>query len=327
MTKYSLSLFLMLAVLLQGCGDRIAIGEEPFKNILNPSSEYIAIFGDIQNYTSSNSDIKYYCTSVEWLLSNLRHGQHINCVLHTGDITWTNSPSSWKLFERETSALAKETLYLSAIGDHDYTWHDKIYISDRSDTHFNEYMCFPGTKSKLVAQFESNHFENVIVENQIWGERYDIISLEFGPREEVVAWANEYVSSHPDVKFILLNHEYLEAGGGIRTTNLKCVARIRNSSYTKPAQLWSRLIKDNDNIVCVICGHVGGLYALTLMENAFGREVPQIEHNIQGSAYRYDNWLMLWEFPQVGDSVSIVNTGSGVFYKDSRSLFTFRYRY
>ena len=71
------------------------------------------------------------------------------------------------------------------------------------------------------------------------------------------------------------------------------------------------------------------LYALTLSKNDFGRQVPQIEHNIQSSSYRYDNWLMLWEFPKDSDyaSVKIVNTVSGELYQGKEELFTFKYRY
>ncbi len=319
---------LMILAMAVACGDQITIDySRPLPDV-ERTSEYMAVFGDIQ-YLTMPTTIAFYKTQVEWLERNIDLGAKINCVLHTGDITETNDPISWALWHGETETLAKKTLYMSAIGDHDYTWHDKVYISDRSDTHFNEYMDFPRTLSKVVASFEPGHMENVVVENVVRGQRLYLLCLEFGPRNEVVEWANEYVSSHKDVKFILVNHEYLESGGGIRTQGLKCVARIRKSSFNTPTQLWDRLIKGNDNIVCVLCGHVSSLYALTLTKNDFGREVPQIEHNIQSSSYRFDNWLMLWEFPAVGDSasVSIVNTATGDYYSDTKSLFKFRYKY
>ena len=80
--------------------------------------------------------------------------------------------------------------------------------------------------------------------------------------------------------------------------------------------------------MCVLCGHVGGLYALTIDTNDFGHDVPQIHHNIQSPDYRYDNWLMLWEFPAESDSVnvSIYNTRTGKYYNNHDVLFKFRYR-
>ena len=322
-------LYLFVILLFCQCCTKTIEDDIIYPSIVEPNeSEYIAIFGDIQ-YCTNSKYIGIYQASINAILNSLNNGARINCVLHTGDVTQDNNPESWKLYYNATRLLADKTLYVSAIGDHDYTWHDDIRITDRNDTHFSEYVSFPKTISKIVAQFETNHMENVVIENKIHGERYDILCLEFGPRKEVVEWANQYVSSHPEVMFILLNHEYLEKGGGRRITGLKCVTRIRNSSYTTPDELWNQLVRRNNNIVCVLCGHVAGLYAVTFEKNDFDRVVPQIQYNIQGPDYRYDNWLMLWEFPNDGDStsVSIVNTKTLNFFSDSKSLFKFRYRY
>lgn len=289
-------------------------------------TEYIAIFGDIQYYTNSVY-IPIYQHTVDWILEQSRKGKRINCVLHTGDITQSNNINQWDCFHRATRELATHIPYFSMIGDHDYKW-DGALINSRDSTHFNEYLDFPLTRSKVVAYYEEGKMENVIIENQVHGQRYDLLLLEFGPREEVVAWADSYVKEHSDHHFILMNHEYLEEGGDRRTKALKCARRLRNTTYTTPEQLWKNLVKCNDNILCVLCGHVGGLYALTVDLNDFGREVPQIQHNIQGSAYRYDNWLMLWEFPAYSDSanVKIYNTMTGQYFNDKEILFKFKYR-
>ena len=213
------------------------------------------------------------------------------------------------------------------IGDHDYTWEDGIHIDNRNSTLFNDYIKFPLTTNKIVAWFEEGRMENIVVENTIHGQRLDFLILEFGPRDEVVAWVNSYVKAHPDHHFILMTHEYLEKGGGRRTDNLKSANRLRNTTYSTPDELWHNLIKCNDNIRLVLCGHVGGLFALTLDTNVFGREIPQIQHNIQSPDYRYDNWLMLWQFPIESDSanVCIYNTNTGQYYNDQTCLFKFSY--
>lgn len=289
-------------------------------------TEYIAIFGDIQ-YLTNSANISTYQHSVDWILNQARTGTRISCVLHTGDITQSNNIAQWNYFYDATKELAMEVPYFSMIGDHDYKW-DGVLINSRDSTHFNEYLDFPLTCSKVVAYYEEGKMENVVIENQIHGQRFNFLILEFGPREEVVAWADSYVKAHPGQRFILMNHEYLEKGGGRRTNGLKCSARLRNTTYTTPEQLWNNLIKCNDNILCVLCGHVGSLYALTIDTNDFGREVPQIQHNIQGTAYRYDNWLMLWEFPANSDSVNvkIYNTMTGQYFNNQEILFRFKYR-
>lgn len=300
---------------------------EPFEEE-NPESEYIAIFGDIQYYTNKTY-IGLYKHSVDWILAQYKRGTNIACVLHAGDVTQKNEISSWSLFNSATSELANNILYVSMIGDHDYSW-DGQFIKDRDLTHFSGFVNYQKTLTCVEAMYEPGRMENIVVRNTIHGERYDILVLEFGPRPEVVVWANQWVSSHPDIKYILMNHEYLEAGGGRRTEGLKCAARLRKcSTFLTPDQLWDSLVKIHNNILCVLCGHVGGLYAVTFEKNNFGRDVPQIQHNIQSAAHRYDNWLMLWDFPAYSDSanVFIYNTKDGQYYHGQSSLFTFKYQY
>ena len=330
MRRLCLLLLCIVSVLFASCQkDWIEIDvESAIEDFEIEGTEYIAVFGDIQYYTTPTY-IALYQYSVDWLLKQKADGMNIKCVLHTGDICHqTNARSCWDCFQGAMSVLSKEIPYYSMIGDHDYLWYDDTHIDGRNDTHFNEYIQFPLSAQNVIARFEAGHMENVVVKNIIQGKRLDLLILEFGPREEVVSWANEYVRSHPDVNYVLMTHEYLEKGGGRRTVGLKSAARLQNTSYTTPDHLWERLIKCNDNIRLVLCGHVGGLYALTVDTNDFGREIPQIQHNIQSPNYRYDNWLMLWEFPAESDSanVSIYNTRTRKYYNNQEVLFKFHYR-
>lgn len=290
--------------------------------------EYIAVFGDIQYYTDDDNKIVQYQNTIDWINEQARTGVIFDCVLHTGDITNSNSSSSYLRFHKATSSLCSSIPYFSPIGDHDYQWGENGIINDRNNTLFSNYIDFPSTTERIIAYFEEGKMENVVYKNEIQGKRIDIMCLEFGPRKEVVEWANTYLKDHSNTKFILLNHEYLESGGEIRTRNLKCVSRLRNTTYIKPKELWDKLIFPNDNVLFVLCGHVGSLYAVTFTENETGRRVPQIEHNIQGTNYRYDNWLMLLEFPEnsMQANVGIVNARTGQFYNDTTYLFSFQYR-
>lgn len=324
--KYLLAFWLSF-VILCSCTDESELISQNTVNI-NRESEYIYVFGDIQYHTNGGL-IDNYVNSLQWILNKYSTGNKVKAVLQTGDLTHNNLERQWISFRDNTSELAQVIPYIPAIGDHDYKWYEGVYIDDRNDTHFNEYVGFDKLKSHVVAQFEEGRYENIVVENEINGEKIYIITLEFGPRPEVVEWANSYIKSHQDIKFILINHEYLKAGGGISTSKLKCKNRIRKSKYLTPEKLWNQLIKVNDNILCVLCGHVSSLYAITYSINDYGRKVPQIQHNIQVDKYRKDYWLMQWEFPRNSDSasVSIVNTRDNCYYADSLSLFKFRYRY
>ena len=296
------------------------------QSVLNPTSEYIAVFGDIQCLTVNKSTVSIYKHSLEWIEEQVNQGINIKAVLHTGDVTGSNGEDRWNLFYNATQEFALKIPFFTAIGDHDYTWTGQL-ISDRFDTRFNDYVNFPLSVSKIVDYFEEGRMENIIVENYIHGQPYYFLILEFGPRPEVIDWARMYVGNHSWINFILLNHEYLESRGGLRTTNLKCKARLRNTTYLTPTEVWEQLVYPYDNITCVLCGHVASLYALTYGTNSSYREVPQIQHNIQEEPYRYDNWLMLWEFPIESDSanVFIYNTKTEKYYNNKKILFKFKY--
>lgn len=307
---------------------------EDLKDIPNPyehkvSSQFIAVFGDIQYYTNANS-IKIFKNTLKWI-EEVKDKINIISVLHTGDITNSNNrdQEEWKYF---ADAMRDFSLpFISNIGNHDYEWDKSGKINDRNNTLFNEYTKLSLVTTNIEAAFETGKMENIVIRNDIHGCRYDLLLLEFGPRKEVVAWAKEWVENHPNIKYILMTHEYLEQGGGRRVSGLTSVAQFRNTNttYTTPEQLWNQIIKCNDNIVCALCGHVGGLYAVTFDKNDYGRDVCQIQHNIQSPTYRDDNWLMMWEFPANSDeaNVSIVNTKTGKLYDTKEKLFTFRYRY
>lgn len=320
----------IVITLVASCTDDLEIHLSTQRNTkreYRDSSQYIAVFGDIQYYTNS-VDIHLFKSSLDWIM-HAKDTIDILAVLHTGDITQSNDVLyEWPHFDKAILDLSETLPFISIIGDHDYSWY-KTFIVNRNDTHFSSHVRFPIVKNRIEASFEKNRMENIVVRNEIHGERIDFLLLEFGPRKEVVEWANEWVSSHPNIKFILMNHEYLEKGGGRRVKGLKCVSRLRNTTYTTPDELWDKLIKCNDNILCVLCGHVGGLYAVTRETNDFGREVCQIQHNIQGPDYRFDNWLMMWKFPKDGEEAiaSIINTKSGEKFNDIDTLFTFKYRY
>ena len=291
------------------------------------TSDYIAVLGDIQYLTNSRY-IDIYRHSLDWIRNKSENNWRFVFILHTGDITMSNELSQWRLFFEATNPIAQKIPFISMIGDHDYTWEDGIHIENRYSTHFNDFVQFQQSKELVVAWFEEGRMENIVVKNEIHGQRLDFLILEFGPRNEVVEWADSYVKAHPEQLFIVMTHEYLERGGGRRTQKLKMVSRLLNTTYTLPENLWKGLIKTNDNIRAVLCGHVGGLYAVTIDTNDYGRDIPQIQHNIQSSDYRYDNWLMLWEFPADKDSanVSIYNTKTGKYYNDRECLFKFKYR-
>lgn len=294
---------------------------------LNYESSYIVVLGDIQEYTSHVSNLPYYQNSMNWIWSQKHYGKDIKCILHVGDITGNNIISQWKIFYDYTAPVAEDVLYVTCVGNHDYDWYDnKIY--DRASTHINEYAKFSLTDAYILEYFEYGKIENAVVANTINGERYDIIVLEFGPRDEVIEWANDYIKAHSDRKYILMTHEFLANSGERISSNSYAERQFVGTTWNSPENVWQKLIKDNDNIVCVLCGH-NGFVARQFSENSAGRAVPQILFNLQYQNNGGDGWIQLWEFPYGEDcvNVSVYNTIRREYHPDPSLSFKFRYKY
>lgn len=289
--------------------------------VLNCNSKYIAVFGDIQAYFSWYNNIPFYRAALEWIAN---HSDRIAFSLHTGDITNYNSVPEWEDFYAATEPYISIVPFYSCIGNHDYYCNASNPWIYRDSTRFSNYVGFPSTVSHIVSYFESGKYENVVVRENLDGEVVNLLLLEMEPRTPVVKWANEYVKTHADENFILVNHRYMSA-------NAK---RYRNLNYmtdtvSKPGQyVWENLVYNNDNIRCVLCGHVGSRTRVLYSTNSQGRTVPQIEFNIQHEPHGGNGLIQLWEFPKDDDNVYIrtFNAYQHEYVTDSITEYQFKYR-
>lgn len=300
--------------------------DDPF---VNENSEYIIVLGDIQEYTNEEAYYPYFQATMEWIWNKIKEGKNIKCVLQTGDITWTNQHYQYNIFYKYTYPVALEIPYISCPGNHDYSYSNG-YIKNRYSTLFSQYTSFEKVNQLIVDRFEEGRMENIIVKNEINGERIDIVSLEYGARTEVIEWAKQHIRNNPGIRYIILTHEFLTSKGKIiqDQDSYAYIDLARGeSTYSGPVYIWNNLIKDNNNIVCVLCGH-HGFSAHLFTKNSFGREVPQILFNLQYQDYGGDGWVQLWEFPKDSDfaNVNTYNTITREYHPDSNHSFKFKYK-
>lgn len=300
--------------------------DDPF---VNENSEYIIVLGDIQEYTNEEAYYPYFQATMEWIWNKIKEGKNIKCVLQTGDITWTNQHYQYNIFYKYTYPVALEIPYISCPGNHDYSYSNG-YIKNRYSTLFSQYTSFEKVNQLIVDRFEEGRMENIIVKNEINGERIDIVSLEYGARTEVIEWAKQHIRNNPGIRYIILTHEFLTSKGRIiqDQDSYAYIDLARGeSTYSGPVYIWNNLIKDNNNIVCVLCGH-HGFSAHLFTENSFGREIPQILFNLQYQDNGGDGWVQLWEFPKDSDFVNVntYNTITREYHPDSNHSFKFKYK-
>lgn len=321
---------LLISVFLISCTKDLPYLNTP-DPVLKDDAEYIVVIGDIQEYTHDKDKLKYYKATINWIYSQIVNGKKIKCVLQTGDLTNNNMDWQYNAFYHSSSDLFELVPLVACTGNHDYSYDTKDYkIFDRKSTLFSDYTKFSATTSIVIDMYEPNIMDNAIYKNIIGGKRYDVISLEFGAREEVVNWANQHIKRHPDRKYILLTHEFLTGGGERISSGSYSESQFKgtNSTYSTPEAVWQHLVYPNDNIFCVICGH-NGFCAYLNSPNEVERNVLQGLFNLQYQENGGDGWIQLWEFPMGQDYVNIgvYNTISRTWHDNENYFISTQYIY
>ncbi len=288
--------------------------------IIDPSSEYIMVLGDVQEYTDNKNSVKPLHRTLLWAVSQKHAYDNMACILQVGDVTNSNEGHQWDRFDDAIRNVVEGGLpVFSCTGNHDYRDDGGHVVKDRNSTRINDFLhyCFPD--SLVKARFEAGKVENLILRLPLKNISMDLILLEFGPRTEVVDWAIEWVKAHPEQKFMLMTHEMLWSDGELIAPGAwNCYARQyfqgTASTWTSPKELVDRLLKPYPNIVAALSGHNGFALVNDLEQNVNGRPIPLIQFNLQYQENAGDSMALLLRFDKVTSTVDCT-----VYRVDSRS--------
>ena len=295
--------------------DAVLVDGEPAA--LADGSFTIAVLPDTQNY--SEKFPKLYLAQTDWIVKN-RQPRNIACVLHLGDITQTNTAVEWKVAARAMKQLDGHVPYFMTLGNHDYSANGKCV--DRT-THFNTY--FPLAKYRTAPTFggvydrEPDRLENSFHTFAVGDRKFLVLSLEFGPRADVLRWANQVVADHRDREAILITHAYMfhndtrydwNKYGKQQNWNPHAygVAAATSDDVNDGEELWQKLVSKHENFILTLNGHVlvDGL-GRTVTPTPGGRDVHQVLVNFQMRPVGGDGWLRLLEFRADRKTVEVVD--------------------
>jgi len=255
-----------------------------------PGTWTLAILPDTQKYTEKSPGI--FLRQTEWIAAH-KAKQNILFVLHEGDITQTNAPGEWEIAHQAMETLKRAKIpFALASGNHD-VHAQRGNVVDRSSLlnkyfHESDYL-----NSEAVEYFEPGKLENTCHVFTAPQGRFLVLALEFGPRNDVLDWANKIVDEHPDCRVIVLTHAYLycddtrydwSAKGAGQHANPKGTDLVQKSGDTANdgEDLWKKFVSRHRNIEFVFCGHVvfdGTGYLASKGE--LGNKVHQILANYQ----------------------------------------------
>jgi predicted phosphodiesterase len=219
-------------------------------------STTMVVIPDTEGYCRKRPHI--FNAMMKWVADN-KDKRNIACVLHVGDITNDNAKDEWKNARKAFDIIEGKVPYVLAAGNHDYDG------TPGRLTYMNEFFKVADLKKRpgFGDVYEPGKLENHYQFMKINGQKWIVLSLEMGPRKEVIAWANKVLEKHKDRLAIVLTHGYLYYGN-VRYNHLRGGQRASPYKFygdgADGEMMWNQLVRKHANVMMVICGHLSSQY-------------------------------------------------------------------
>lgn len=262
----------------------------------------IVLLPDTQTYAEKFPEV--LDSQISWIG---RNAKHIDFVLQQGDLTQNNNDKEWQIIKNAFTKLDNKVPYVLAAGNHDMGSVPGKFADTRNSALFNQYFPY-----ELFSQlpgfgeaFEKNKIDNVYYLFQTGRIKWLAITLEFGPRNSVLDWANTIIGQFPDRAVIINTHSYMysdstrQGPGDNWRPQAYGVGKDRGDSAVNDGeQIWQKLVKLHPNTRFVFSGHILNTGVGTLISvNAAGYPVYQMLANYQegvaGSVKGGNGWLRI----------------------------------
>jgi hypothetical protein len=139
-----------------------------------------------------------------------------------------------------------------------------------------------------------------------------VISLEFGPRNAVLDWANQIVENHPDRKVIMITHDYVYDDDTLHGSDPSHINGPESSvyglsDYNRGVDIWEKFTKKHHNLLFTFSGHVhvDDGAGLVIGSGDSGNRIYQMFANYQHYANGGNGYLRFIEVNPVQKLVKI----------------------
>jgi 3',5'-cyclic AMP phosphodiesterase CpdA len=297
---------ILISVLLAFCGQASA---------LQPADEEapcfsIVVLPDTQIYAWKYPEI--FHAQTRWIAENVQE-LNIRFVLHVGDVVEHNKAKEWRIAREAFSLLDGKVPYAIALGNHDM---GRRGSARSRKSQFSKYFpvdLFRGWESfGGVYDREPDQTDNSYHAFAAGGRKWLVVALEFGPRDDVLRWANNVVSQHPDHTVIVITHTYLDNDGRRYSRELekqtyppyKYPLAKGKGSLNDGEEIWQKLVSAHGNMKLVVSGHVCVAAYLSSTGKA-GNVVHQMLVNYQNQKRGGTGWLRLLKFSENAERVHV----------------------
>jgi hypothetical protein len=281
---------------------------------ISPGSWTMVVLPDTQKYAASYP--QHFNAQTQWIVDNAEE-LNIQYVLHEGDITDNNSVTQWNNAFASMNILNGVVPYAIAPGNHDYgpggngATRDSLF---NTNGYFGP-TSFYGQQDSIGGFYEPSKTDNSWHTFNAGGKDWLVVAIEWGPRDEVVAWANQVVADHPDHNAMLVTHAYMYNDETIYDWNTKGSSQSWNphaygldnvSTVNDGQELWDKLVSQHDNFRMTFNGHVlGDGTGFRSTEGVHGNPVHQMLANYQFKAEGGMGDMRVLEFKADGETVEV----------------------
>lgn len=261
----------------------------------------------------------------DWILAN-QESKKIAHVFGLGDITedWNtaNKEQEWIRAYDYISMLDDKISYSLVRGNHD------------ESKYFSKYFANETYMSQFDGFMVEGDIRNVYKLFTIGSTDYLFLVLDFGPSDEMLAWANEVVLAHPNHRVIVTTHGYqafngdrishdnVTSYGGTGSQNDVDTSDGNNfRGYNNGEQVWDKFISKHPNIFLVLSGHTS-MEDVTLLqsEGNHGNIVNQMLIDPQWMDPQKDGvgMMCMLYFSEDGSQMEVewLSTDTGKYYQE-----------
>jgi hypothetical protein len=270
---------------------------QPFTLVALPDTQYYTheVFGGTRDI---------FTAQTQWIV-NHKDDSNIVFVLHEGDLTDDNNAPEWTNAMTSIGLLDGVVPYALAVGNH-----DGLNQRQSLTAPFNQY--FPLSKFQCLPTFggvfESNRMDNCYHLFSAGGVDWLLFSLEFGPRNVVLAWANQIATSYPNRRVILLTHTHVYSDNTLHgsSTNQLWTPTTWYGRENNGTDVWEKFIRHNANMAFTFNGHVlnSGTGRLVGVGD-YGNQVFEMLANYQVLAFGGSGYLRIIQFFPDQDKMSV----------------------
>lgn len=229
-------------------------------------SEYdfsFMVIGDTQHVT--RFDVNGLPKIYDYVVNNAQK-KKVKHVMGLGDITDVDVDWEWDRVTKQIARMDGVVPYSIVRGNHDIysTKENNKYSMDRVSNFDKIY----GTEDSPYAkqytycyEYEGEGKETFRARNTVHffsssSRDYMVVALDYGPNDDILAWANGIIEAHPYHNVIITTHSYLQADGTTLDKGESVYPTRDFKDSNDGNDLWNELISKHENVVMVLCGHI-----------------------------------------------------------------------